>query len=92
MGRNAVAQGVGSYLLRDACLSYQGFDPQVQALFMDRSALVRIEEQRSTGTLQQLMPIKSVTASSPFGYSTERYQVLNTDDLQNELQKHHPLR
>jgi integrase/recombinase XerD len=24
--------------------------------------------------------------------STERYQVLNTDDLQNELQKHHPMR
>ena len=23
--------------------------------------------------------------------STERYQVLNTDDLQNELQKHHPM-
>ena len=24
--------------------------------------------------------------------STERYQVLNTDDLQNELQQHHPMR
>jgi integrase/recombinase XerD len=23
--------------------------------------------------------------------STERYQVLNNDDLQNELQKHHPM-
>jgi site-specific recombinase XerD len=63
----------------------QKLDPRVINVNQIRSSVITFWLQRYNLRQVQYM------AGHKYVSSTERYQVLNSDDLQNELQKHHPM-
>jgi integrase/recombinase XerD len=63
----------------------QKLDPRITSVNQVRSSVITFWLERYNLRQVQYM------AGHKYVSSTERYQVLNTDDLQNELQKHHPM-
>jgi integrase/recombinase XerD len=63
----------------------QKLDPRIINVNQIRSSVITFWLQRYNLRQVQYM------AGHKYVSSTERYQVLNSDDLQNELQKHHPM-
>jgi integrase/recombinase XerD len=63
----------------------QKFNPRVINANQIRNSVLTFWLQRYNLRQVQYM------AGHKYVSSTERYQVLNNDDLQNELQKHHPM-
>lgn len=71
--------------MRHMIQQVQKFNPKVINANQIRSSVITFWLQRYNLRQVQYM------AGHKYVSSTERYQVLSTDDLQNELQKHHPM-
>lgn len=71
--------------MRHMITQLQKLDPRIINANQIRSSVITFWLERYNLRQVQYM------AGHKYVSSTERYQVLNTDDLQNELQKHHPM-
>jgi site-specific recombinase XerD len=71
--------------MRHMIVQLQKFNPRIINVNQIRNSVITLWLQQYNLRQVQYM------AGHKYVSSTERYQVLNTDDLQNELQKHHPM-